>query len=75
MIKYHILTKEDKYIIICSDGVWEFLSNEEVLDITLPFYNNNDPEGMCNALVNKSIIQWTREDEVIDDITAVAIFL
>ena len=27
-------TEEDKYIIIASDGIWEFISNEEVRQIT-----------------------------------------
>lgn len=27
------IQQEDKFIILASDGVWEFLSNEEVMDI------------------------------------------
>ena len=30
MVTY-TLNKHDKYIIIASDGIWEFLSNNEVL--------------------------------------------
>lgn len=32
------LCEQDKYLIIASDGVWEFLSNEEVIKIVEPFY-------------------------------------
>lgn len=28
----------DKFIVIASDGVWEFLSNEDVAQIVLPFF-------------------------------------
>lgn len=28
----------DKYMVIASDGVWEFLSNEDVANIVYPFY-------------------------------------
>lgn len=28
----------DKFLVIASDGVWEFLSNEDVAHIVLPFY-------------------------------------
>jgi len=28
----------DKYLVIASDGVWEFLSNEDVAGIVYPFY-------------------------------------
>ena len=28
----------DKFVVIASDGVWEFLSNEDVAHIVYPFY-------------------------------------
>jgi len=28
----------DRYVVIASDGVWEFLSNEDVAAIVFPFY-------------------------------------
>ena len=28
----------DRFMVIASDGVWEFLSNEQVASIVLPFY-------------------------------------
>ena len=28
----------DKFLVIASDGVWEFLSNEDVANIVLPYY-------------------------------------
>ena len=32
------LTHNDKFLVIASDGVWEFLSNEDVANIVFPFY-------------------------------------
>ena len=32
------LTVNDKFVVIASDGVWEFLSNEDIAMIVLPFY-------------------------------------
>jgi serine/threonine protein phosphatase PrpC len=32
------LSETDKFIVIASDGVWEFLSNDEVVRIVEPFY-------------------------------------
>lgn len=29
---------DDKFLVLASDGVWEFLSNEDVAQIVLPFY-------------------------------------
>ena len=37
-IKEFILGFNDKILIIASDGVWEFLSNEDIAAIVLPFY-------------------------------------
>ena len=38
------LKPDDKFIIIASDGVWEFLSNEDIAKIVWPFYLKNSPE-------------------------------
>ena len=33
--------KRDRFILIASDGVWEFISNQEVLQLLVPFYRDN----------------------------------
>ena len=65
----------DRYLVIASDGVWEFLSNEDVAGIVYPFYEQNAPEAAANALVKAAFKKWKQEEEVIDDITVVIIFL
>ena len=69
-----ILSIYSKFIVICSDGVWEFLNNEDVMNLGKKFYLQNNPRGFCKELIEKSIRYWRREDNVIDDITVVAIF-
>ena len=70
------LCKDDKFIVIASDGVWEFLSNEEVAQIVLPFFEKRNAEGAAEALVRESYLRWKQEeDDIIDDITCVIIFL
>ena len=32
------LALHDKFLVIASDGVWEFLSNDDVANIVSPFY-------------------------------------
>ena len=46
------LSERTKYIIACSDGVWEFLSNENVKNIGKKFYVDNNPSGFCHELIN-----------------------
>ena len=73
IIEYDISSKT-KYMIACSDGIWEFISNEEAMEIGNKYYLRNDPLGLCNELINKSTEIWKREDIVIDDITVVVVF-
>jgi serine/threonine protein phosphatase PrpC len=37
-VKSFLVGIEDKFVVIGSDGVWEFLSNEEIAKIVIPFY-------------------------------------
>ena len=65
----------DKFVVIASDGVWEFITNDDCVNKVLPFWKKNDPEGACEKLVLESVEHWKREDEVIDDITVICVFL
>jgi serine/threonine protein phosphatase PrpC len=69
------LLASDQFIILASDGVWEFVSNEEAAAIVLPFYKQNSAEKAAEALIKESIKRWQKEDSSIDDITCVIIFL
>ena len=74
IIEYEI-NPNTKYFVVCSDGVWEFLTNENVRDIgNKYYYNNNDVVGFCNELVNIAVNVWGEREKARDDITAVAVF-
>ena len=73
IIEYTI-KPQSKYMIICSDGVWEFITNEEAMNIGNKFYLRNDALGLCNELTKLSTELWTKEDSVVDDITCVVVF-
>ena len=66
--------ESDKAIVICSDGVTEFMSDDEIGNIIQPYYSNNDTEGACRRLVEEATNKWMKEESVIDDITAIVIF-
>ena len=65
------LNQSTKYIIVCSDGVWEFLDNDIVKDIGKKFYLENNASAFCYELVSQSLNEWTKNDIIVDDITAV----
>ena len=68
------IDKDTKFIVVASDGVWEFLDNQKVADIVMPFYKKNDPDGACKALIKESTDWWNQEDIVVDDITVIVVF-
>ena len=73
-IEEYEITEDDKFIIIASDGIWEFISSQECVEFIKDFYEKKDLKGCLNFLLNESSKRWIKEEEVIDDITAVLIF-
>jgi len=69
------LSSVDKFIVIASDGVFEFISSEEVVKIVAPFWKTRDAQGACMRLLQEAENRWHKEEEVVDDITAVVVFL
>ena len=73
-IKEWEFMENDKFMIIASDGVWEFISNEECMNIIGEFYEKDDMKGCCEFLYEESKKRWLMEEEVIDDITMILVF-
>jgi serine/threonine protein phosphatase PrpC len=63
-----------KYMVICSDGVWEFLSNKEVMEIGNKYFYQNDINEFCTQLLKRSTEIWENEENYMDDITIVVVF-
>lgn len=66
------LTPEDKILVLASDGVFEFLTNQSVLDICAKF---SDPLAACRAVVAESYELWLQYELRTDDITMICIFI
>ena len=74
-IKEHILVPEDKFLILASDGLFEFISSEEVGNIVKGYYEKNDIVGCCEYLYKESYRKWLCEEEdTVDDITIILVF-
>ena len=73
IIEYDI-NKKTKYLVVCSDGIWEFISNEQVAQICEEFYYKNDVGGFCKQLINCAVNIWTEKGNTRDDITVVTVF-
>ena len=74
-INYYDFTGSEKFIVIASDSIWQFIDSDECVEIIKEFYEKNlDAIGALNALVTEAIKRWKKQENRIEDITAVVIF-
>ena len=66
------ITENDEYVVLCSDGVFEFISNQMAMDIV---EKCGEPLAACHALVQEAYKLWLQFDVRTDDITAIVLKL
>ena len=64
-----------KYIVSGSDGLFEFMKNEDIMDIINPFFLVGDVEGACKELGKRAAEEWNKLTEERDDITFIILFI
>jgi serine/threonine protein phosphatase PrpC len=74
-ISEYYFVHEDKFVIIASDGIFEFISSDECVSMLKNFYLKDDIDGAMYYLYKESSKKWIMEEEVIDDISMILIFL
>jgi len=67
------LGEQDKFAIWASDGIWEFISSQEAVDIVAE-HGSKGPQACCDALVRESTLRWNQEEDVVDDTTVIVAF-
>jgi serine/threonine protein phosphatase PrpC len=68
-------TGGEKFIIIASDSIWQYIDSDECVRIIKDYYEKNmDAVGALNSLVTEAITRWKKQENKIEDITAVVIF-
>ena len=65
------LKGNEKFFVVASDGVWEFIDSQECVNILGKFYEDNDIKGAAKFLCEESRKRWIQEDQVIDDISII----
>ena len=66
------VTKGDEILVIASDGVFEFLTNQRMIDICAAC---DDPLAACTQLLEASYEQWLNYELRTDDITCIVLFM
>lgn len=70
-VTVHPLRSEDQLLVAATDGIWDVLSNEEVVDLA---GNASGAAAAARALVEIAEARWLEtEGGYIDDITAVVV--
>ena len=66
------LTSKDKILVLATDGLWEFITNEEVAKMTREC---DDPEKACSVMAAEAHKRWMKEEGVVDDTTIIVAYL
>lgn len=75
VVTFHDLKPEDDFVILATDGVWEFLSSADAVKIVSENLNNGSTKA-CRSLIEAAAARWHDEEgEYRDDITAIIIRL
>jgi serine/threonine protein phosphatase PrpC len=75
VVSRHTITAEDDFLILASDGVWEFLSSQQAVAIVGEHLERGATKA-CQALIEAAASRWHDEEgEYRDDITAIVVRL
>ena len=74
-IKEYKFCKEDKFFVVASDGLFEFIPSQDIVNIIKDYYLSGDIVGCCEYMYELSREKWIKEEEVVDDITMILVFL
>ncbi|CAK9161926.1 unnamed protein product [Ilex paraguariensis] len=66
------LTPNHPFFVVASDGVFEFLSSQTVVDMVSSYA---DPRDACSAIAGESYKLWLENDNRTDDITTIVVHI
>lgn len=75
-LKEHTLVPADEFIIVASDGLWEFVSAQEAVDVIFKYGRTGARIG-AEALSKLAWSRWIKHEQgqVVDDITILVAYL
>ena len=69
--------EQDAFLILASDGVWEFIESAEAVEIVGCIFSKGwSAEAACKHLIARAAVEWMQEEgDYRDDITCVVVYL
>ena len=59
------IVETDQFVMVATDGLWEFVSNQAVCEMVLQF---GDPIDACHAVLAEAYSLWLQFEVQTDDI-------
>jgi serine/threonine protein phosphatase PrpC len=60
--------ESDRFLVIATDGLWEFVDNKETIEMAEA---QTTPSEAVDCLVQEACQRWMQEEQVIDDTTVI----
>lgn len=64
--------REDLILVLASDGLWEFMTDQQVMEMAV---ETTEPRFAVDKLISEANERWMAEEQVIDDTTVCVAFL
>ena len=75
VVSFHDINENDSFLILATDGVWEFISSAEAVKIVAKNLHKGATKA-CQILIEAAAAKWHDEEgDYRDDITALVIQL
>jgi serine/threonine protein phosphatase PrpC len=66
--EYELNPATDRFIVVATDGLWEFVDNQETVEMV---EGQSSPTDAVDVLVTEAATRWMHEEQVIDDTTII----
>lgn len=69
------LCEDDRFMVMASDGVFEMMRSEEVVDVIGKWREKGSAQEAAEEIVKLATERWIDDETVIDDISCVVVFM
>lgn len=66
--EYNLNPETDRFLVVATDGLWEFVDNQETVEMV---ESQPTPTDAVDVLVTEAATRWMHEEQVIDDTTII----